>query len=80
MMQNIFDNFIIGKLSVGKEKRYLDPSKGGVGDFFPIRIFRIPTGTVGQKAHMSKRDNWRNDISNFFDGNCLVATPKKLTD
>ena len=78
MMQNIFDNFIIGKLSVGKDRRYLDPGKGGLGIFLLSEFLESQQALWVKKAHMSKRDNWRNDISNFFHGNCLVATPEKI--
>ena len=53
MMQNIFDNFILGKLSVGKDRRYRAPGKGGLGIFLLSEFLESQQALWVKKAHMS---------------------------
>ena len=48
IMQKIFDNFCVGTLNIGFDRRYSSPSKGGLG-LVRIRDFLISQHTIWLK-------------------------------
>jgi hypothetical protein len=74
-MQDLLDNFAIGKLNFSKKRITVPQDQGGLG------LFDIEKFLTGQeagwvlKAHKSSRDNWRAKLRAMSYGNVLCTGP-----
>ena len=77
-MQQIFDNFCVGTLNIGIDRRYSSPSIGGLG-LVRNRDFLISQHTIWLRhAKKSSRDNWRVDLHYAGMGDPLTVHPDCL--
>jgi hypothetical protein len=75
-ISTIINNFIKGKLKIGKELFSLDVNKGGIG-FFDLKnfIFSLQSSWV-KRAHNNSIDNWRLTINRATEGNVELLAPE----
>ena len=77
-MQDIFDNFCMGKLIVARDKRYKSPDQGGLG-LVNLKEFLIAQHVIWfKRAFNSTRDNWRVDLWELGYGNPFTINPATI--
>jgi hypothetical protein len=62
-VQNTLDNFVLGNLTVSKDRRYLPPSSGGLGIFDLRSFLDAQRCSWIKRAFHKKIDNWRFDLT-----------------
>jgi hypothetical protein len=79
LMQDLLDNYAIGKLNFSKKRITVPQIQGGLG-LFDIEKFLTgqQTGWV-LKAHKSSRDNWRAKLRALSYGNILCTGPNMIS-
>jgi hypothetical protein len=79
MMQDLLDNYAVGKLNFSKKRITVPQNQGGLG------LFDIEKFLTGQqagwvlKAHKSSRDNWRAKLRALSYGNVLCSGPNLIS-
>ncbi len=78
-MQDLLDNYAIGKLNFSKKRITVPQDQGGLG------LFDVEKFLTGQqagwviKAHKSSRDNWRAKLRAMSYGNVLCTGPNLIS-
>ena len=74
IMQNLIDDFVIGRLTVYKTRIYLSIENGGLG-CFKIRDFLVAQHVIWiKKAFLNSKDNWSYDIKKMSHGNPIAIS------
>jgi Reverse transcriptase (RNA-dependent DNA polymerase) len=74
-IQKLMDNYVIGNLQVSEDRKYRPAEESGLG-LIKLKNFLAGIQAVWVKrAHISTRDNWRNDLRTLSLGNCYAVSP-----
>ena len=80
IMQNLIDEFVIGRLIVSKSRIYLSIENGGLG-CFKIRDFLVAQHVIWiKKAFLNSKDNWSYDIKKLSHGNPIAISTSLIDE